>query len=180
MTSITVSVTGTEVQAALTGHLVGGMVGVPVTFSFDKTWEGLVKVALFRAGGDTYCVHEIENRVTVPWEILEKAGCTLYAGVYGVSEDGTLAIPTLWTVVGPIQPGADPDATETCDPHLPAWKEALDAARNAQEMALAVKRDADAGEFNGYSPVRGLDYWTEQDIQQIKSYVDGAILGGAW
>lgn len=32
----------------------------------------------------------------------------------------------------------------------------------------------------GYSPVRGTDYWTAADIATIKSYVDDAILGGAW
>lgn len=33
---------------------------------------------------------------------------------------------------------------------------------------------------NGYSPVRGTDYWTPEDIAEIKNYVDEAILGGAW
>ena len=33
---------------------------------------------------------------------------------------------------------------------------------------------------DGYSPVRGVDYWTEADKDEIKSYVDEAILGGAW
>lgn len=33
---------------------------------------------------------------------------------------------------------------------------------------------------DGYSPIRGTDYWTEEDIAEIKSYVDDAILGGAW
>ena len=32
----------------------------------------------------------------------------------------------------------------------------------------------------GYTPVKGTDYWTEADKQEIKSYVDNAILGGAW
>ena len=32
----------------------------------------------------------------------------------------------------------------------------------------------------GYTPVRGTDYWTEEDKAEIKSYVDEAILGGAW
>ena len=32
----------------------------------------------------------------------------------------------------------------------------------------------------GYTPVRGTDYWTAADIAEIKSYVDEAILGGAW
>ena len=33
---------------------------------------------------------------------------------------------------------------------------------------------------DGYTPVRGTDYWTETDIAEIKNYVDEAILGGAW
>lgn len=33
---------------------------------------------------------------------------------------------------------------------------------------------------DGYTPVRGTDYWTEADIATIKSYVDDAILNGAW
>lgn len=32
----------------------------------------------------------------------------------------------------------------------------------------------------GYSPVRGTDYWTAEDIAEMKSYVDNAILGGVW
>lgn len=32
----------------------------------------------------------------------------------------------------------------------------------------------------GDSPVRGIDYWTEEDVSAIKGYVDDAILGGAW
>lgn len=40
-----------------------------------------------------------------------------------------------------------------------------------------------SGEFNGadgYTPVRGTDYWTDADKAEIKSYVDEAILGGEW
>ena len=33
---------------------------------------------------------------------------------------------------------------------------------------------------DGYTPVRGTDYWTAADIAEIKSYVDDAILNGAW
>lgn len=33
---------------------------------------------------------------------------------------------------------------------------------------------------DGYSPVRGKDYWTDADKTEIKSYVEEAILGGAW
>ena len=30
------------------------------------------------------------------------------------------------------------------------------------------------------APVRGVDYWTEEDKNEIKSYVEEAILNGAW
>ena len=33
---------------------------------------------------------------------------------------------------------------------------------------------------DGKTPVRGTDYWTAADIATIKSYVDQAILSGAW
>ena len=36
------------------------------------------------------------------------------------------------------------------------------------------------GGGTGKTPVKGEDYWTPDDIAEIKSYVDDAILGGAW
>ena len=43
-------------------------------------------------------------------------------------------------------------------------------------------RDGENGKdgADGYSPKRGTDYWTDADMAEIKSYVDDAILGGAW
>lgn len=32
----------------------------------------------------------------------------------------------------------------------------------------------------GYTPVRGVDYWTEEDIAAIKEYVETMIEGGSW
>ena len=53
--------------------------------------------------------------------------------------------------------------------------------QSATDTALAQAKAS--GEFDGadgYTPVRGTDYWTETDIAAIKSYVDDAIIGGAW
>lgn len=41
----------------------------------------------------------------------------------------------------------------------------------------AMQEAKDSGAF---TPVKGIDYWTEADIAEIKSYVDEAILGGKW
>lgn len=33
---------------------------------------------------------------------------------------------------------------------------------------------------DGYTPIRGVDYWTEEDIEEMHSYIDDAILNGEW
>jgi hypothetical protein len=43
-----------------------------------------------------------------------------------------------------------------------------------------IKGATGATGANGKTPVRGTDYWTDADKAEIKSYVDEAILGGAW
>lgn len=52
-----------------------------------------------------------------------------------------------------------------------------DTGATGQQGQQGPKGDTGAA---GYTPVRGVDYWTDADIAQIKSYVDDAILGGAW
>lgn len=51
-----------------------------------------------------------------------------------------------------------------------------------QELAEEMKKRLESLEDgkDGYTPVRGKDYWTEEDKAEIKSYVDEAILGGEW
>lgn len=36
------------------------------------------------------------------------------------------------------------------------------------------------GNMQGHTPVRGTDYWTDADKNEIKSYVNDAILSGKW
>lgn len=45
---------------------------------------------------------------------------------------------------------------------------------------VSIRGATGAAGAAGYTPVRGTDYWTAADIAEIKSYVDEAILGGAW
>lgn len=189
MQKLQITVTGADAVLTEKPLLTAGTVGLQAAFTFDDSWAGLQKTAVFRAGGTTVLCRNIEEQTLIPWEVLQKAGCTLYAGVYGLSEDGAVAIPTVWVSVGLIQPGADPAGTEGCDPQLPVWQQALDASALALEIAQGVREDALGGLFDGpqgeegpagYSPVRGIDYWTEGDQDAIKSYVDDAILGGSW
>lgn len=243
MNELEITVTGA--QAGLAGEvlLTGGMVGLPVCFIFDESWDGLRKTAVFRAGGKTVSCLDVEDRVTVPWEIMEQAECTLQIGVYGENEDGTLVIPTVWVDAGTIRPGADPKGDLASEPAMKIWQLALESVQQAQAIAQSVRDDADQGLFqgeqgekgdpgpqgkqgiqgpegprgiqgekgdtgaqgpqgkqgvqglqgvrglqgeqgpkgdDGYTPVRGVDYWTQEDIAQIQTYVDDTILGGAW
>ena len=48
------------------------------------------------------------------------------------------------------------------------------------DILAEAKESGDFDGKDGYSPIRGKDYWTDADKAEIKSYVDEAILGGAW
>lgn len=180
MTNIEVKVTGAQAVAQVSGLLTGGMTGVRVRFTFDEAWQGLRKTVVFRAGDKALAVPDVLVATTVPREITQKVGCTLHVGVYGISEEEDLAIPTVWAQAGTILPGTDPDVDPAGTPTLPLWLQAIDTAQQAIDMAQGVRDEADMGLLDGYSPVRGEDYWTEEDIAQIKGYVDEAILGGKW
>lgn len=39
---------------------------------------------------------------------------------------------------------------------------------------------ANVSDLIGPTPQKGVDYWTDADKAEIKSYVDDAILGGEW
>jgi hypothetical protein len=46
---------------------------------------------------------------------------------------------------------------------------------------LGVRLEIEGGaSVGGNVPVKGVDYWTEEDKAEIKAYIDQAILGGEW
>lgn len=101
-----------------------GMVGARVAFFFDRVWDELLKTAIFRCGGTVLDVPEDawENGVcTIPFECLEHEGEELFVGVYGLSADGSLAIPTIYASLGRVCKGADPTGSVGADPSLPVW-----------------------------------------------------------
>jgi hypothetical protein len=52
--------------------------------------------------------------------------------------------------------------------------------RSVTETSQIILDNENGTGGGGYTPVRGVDYWTDEDKAEIKSYVDEAILGGAW
>ena len=79
-------------------------------FSFDKSWDGFSKTAVFRVGAATHTelIGE-DDCCTLPWELLTRRniGRKLEVGVYGVSAD-TEILTSVWDTLGMIREGSEP------------------------------------------------------------------------
>ena len=123
MDGIRIEVTGNIARVIeKPSRITSGTVGLPIEFSFDSQWDGLRKVAVFRAGHTTMCVDNPKAGTTVPWEVLVKPNVWLSIGVYGTNTEGTVVIPTIWANVCVIQVGVNPDSDPSTDPTLPIWQ----------------------------------------------------------
>lgn len=106
--------------------LTAGTVGARLSFEFSEDWDGLHKTAVFTNGRITVDVLEEswDGAVcTVPHECLAQPYSRLRVGVYGVSSDGSMAIPTVYADCGIVHVGADPSGDESAEPTLPVWEQ---------------------------------------------------------
>ena len=118
-------------------RIVAGTIGLPVEFTFDSVWDGVVKMAVFSAGGEVYSVDMTDSTATVPWEVLQNPGPWLMIGVYGEKEDGTEAIPTIWANVAPIRPGTNLFDVPTNPSAAPVWQKLRNEMDGVREMVGA-------------------------------------------
>ena len=70
--------------------------------------------------------------------------------------------------------GSDVDLEEITE----ATNRANAAAESARKAEQELRAAAEAGEFDGHTPVKGTDYWTEDDAQAVVDAVIGKIGGG--
>ncbi len=114
-----IKVTGAKAITAYVCTITKGMAGAQVQVEYnDPIWDGLDKQIVFRAGEST--INADGNMV--PPELLRRSGDTLWVGVYGCNEDGSVQIPTVWTSLGTIQPGANPEGDASAKPTLPVYR----------------------------------------------------------
>lgn len=76
---------------------------------FDEAWQqAAMRYLVFKVGSQVEAV-ALDDRGTcaVPWDMTayEKKNLVMYCGVYGLREDGTIIIPTIWCELGKIQEG---------------------------------------------------------------------------
>ena len=107
-------------------------------FQFSEDWAGLSRTAVFRAGGVSVSVALGETGAcSVPWEVLQKPGVRLEAGVYG-TRGGEVVLPTVWADLGFVCAGAAPgEASRPPTPDL--WRQEL--AKKGDKLDLEVQKN---------------------------------------
>lgn len=151
MTTVYLKCTGANLRAQVHGEITAGMRGIAVEISFDEAWQGLTPV-LVAACADTVKRMAVDGagRTGIPWECCI-SGEMLKLGVYGMNDDGTVKLPTVWVSCGKVLPSTDDvQAEESSAPPTPTLLEQITALANqAQAAAHAVTEAAQQGKFNG-------------------------------
>lgn len=179
-----------------------GMVGARVRFSFDESWAGLTRCAVFTDGMVTRDVLLEGESCPIPAEVLTEVGRVLCVGVYGTNEAGDMVIPTVFAQTGMVRPGALPSGDESYVPlpdvtgQIHSRIEALEA--RVKELAeggtggtggsgtvshswngtvLTVTSDAgsSSADLRGPMPVKGTDYFTAGDRRAMVDEVLAAL-----
>ena len=138
-------------------QLTSGMVGKQLLLEFSPEWDSLRKTVVFSNGSMVQDVVFTGGPVTIPAGVLEKPLKSLWVGVYGVSADGKVVIPTIRAEGPTIQPGVDPSGDITADPDLPVWAQ-LQAAMGSTEDLQTEARDSLVSAINelaGKNPETG-------------------------
>lgn len=118
-----------------------GIIGAQVEFEYaEDIWKGLHKTVVFR-GPVTKDVVTDSNIVTMPPEVAEKPLSLLSVGVYGVDDNGNLAIPTVWADLGLVRESANPSGDPTTDPSLPVWAQLQAMIGNLEELDTTAKNN---------------------------------------
>ncbi len=127
--------------------LTSGSVNVnTVKFEFSPDWEGLERMAVFRAvdGEPVSVLLAAGDQCGIPWEVLSSHGQRISAGVCG-TRGAELVLPTVWADLGAVQEGACPG--EPSRPPTPElWEQALEKKGDALGYTEAGELGLYAGE----------------------------------
>ncbi len=143
---------------------------------------------VFKTGENAYVVPVEEGMCRIPFEVLQSEG-TVEMGCYAIStnEEDADRISTNFVQFN-IKIGAYGDATNPGEPTAEFWETiVLNAApkvgENGNWYVYDIESDSytDSGTVaigkDGYTPVRGVDYWTTKDKAEIKAYIDEGTAG---
>ncbi len=192
--TITAEVRGCTVTLHQPPLASGTQGNVTVAFRFDTAWDGYARTAVFRTHGKTVLVLLENDRCALPPEAA--AGGDVLLGAFGVCGDATLTTPfARLTVAAGVPTAGDAAAavTPTLAAQLLAAYRRLTAvtaeAAAGDSAAVRVTEDVDSLHFaftlpkgdkgdkgeDGYSPEKGVDYWTQEDVEAIDKKVSDEI-----
>lgn len=136
---------------------VQGAVGIKMRASFSEEWSPLSVIAVFRAGTVQRDVIVEDGELTIPWEVLQKAGCPLYLNFYGADASGAVVLKTVQVELGTVAPSPDPSG-EAPEAPTPARADQIQAlAEEALAAAQEVQAQAASGAFDGQDGADGRD-----------------------
>lgn len=160
--------------AACDNPVTTGSVGIAVHFHFSADWNELQKVAVFRAGDASVDVVLTGDNAVVPSDVLTVPGLPLMIGVYGMSTDGEIVIPTVWAKAAIIKAGTQPSGIDPSEP-APSWQaQVQEMATEALAKATAVEEAAARGDFDGENGT--MIWYTEEKVYDAASVGhDGSI-----
>lgn len=152
-------------------------------FTLSDEWVGDI-TAIFGYGNDYYSVLLENGGCIVPWEVIKPYGFSVSV-VCGdrITADCTIVkVEKSGYVEGETPQPPTPDIYEqilnsTKTPYIGengnwfVWSTENNVFEDSGICAEGV---------DGYTPIRGTDYWSDADKAEMKGYVDEAILGGAW
>ena len=150
-----IEVSGILATTTWTRAIPSGIIGARILFRYtDPEWDNLVKNVIIRHGGTTRMIIDATNVVELPKELVEVPSAQpVWVGVYGVSPDGSTAIPTLWAPIGIVRNAADPSRDPTSDSGLPIWAQLL---LRIEALEKSKDTEVDLNDFvrsvNGVSP----------------------------
>ena len=145
--------------------LAAGMVGKQIRFTFSEEWQDLRKVAIYRAGDITVSTVDVQEVDIIPAQVLAEPLQRLYVGVCGISEDGTVVIPTGF-VEGPFihisaTLAEDPDF----DPENTFWIRLEEAMGELAELTTGEKSSL-VGAINELVAQKNGDFLKNVEISQ--------------
>ncbi len=154
--------------------LVCGNSDYEIEFVFDKEWDKhYVKTAVFRFAGKSYLQVFSGTICKVP--VLQNTRLVAIGVFAGTVDDGTLS--TSAPVLVECHPCITDDGGEITAPEDDVYAQIVSLCEEAVSTAEDVERRANAGEFDGYTPERGVDYWTPEDVEKAEGYIDEKISG---
>lgn len=169
----------------------GGIECDTIEFTFCALWDGFSKVAVFyRNEREVYHVEICDDKCTIPKEVLVNPGY-LYFGVFGV-KDGvtrTSSVISYKVEAGAITDGIKPpEPTPSIYEKILKHEEEIAKKLNASELPTAINtalaQAKESGEFDGpagadgYTPVKGVDYYTDADRDELVQAVMSALPSG--